>query len=114
MCVIKGMKVTNPGIKLSYLTEICQTRCYKLCLLIKVLSLNQLDCSAAHVHIYDFPSLDTVFCLFSTDHVTNPWGPSVNKDLIIEKTVFFSSLKPRIMFRTYFSLLCRIIFYDGK
>ena len=43
--------------------------------------------------IYDFPTLNAVFCLFFffTDHVTNPWGSSVNKNLIIiEKTVFSS------------------------
>ena len=43
------------------------------------------------LHICDFPALNAVFCLFFfTDLVTNPWGSSVNKNLIIiEKTVFF-------------------------
>ena len=67
MCVIKGMKttylkVTNPGIKLSYLTENYVRQDVISCVYLPKPQAS-INLTVA-LHIYDFPALNAVFCLF--------------------------------------------------
>ena len=68
MCVIKGMKtaylkVTNPGFKLSYLTEILPDEMLYVVFTYQSLKKPQASINLT-VALHDFPTLNAVFCLF--------------------------------------------------